>query len=77
LRPGYLADRLLDEGLHAEIKAADVIIGTDRVTGDIYGIFYGVALLRRIQRRGATEEAVVMMVPLDVEIDPAALEERE
>jgi hypothetical protein len=68
-QPGQLRNRMHDPDLQAEIRAADIILGADPKTGAETGPYYGVATLRRIVRRNASEKARVLMVPVDPDTD--------
>jgi hypothetical protein len=69
-----LSDRFRDiERLKAEVANADIIFGVDTATGKA-SLFYGLARLKRIERRHAEEEAVVLRVPVNFAPDFGDLE---
>ena len=67
--PGLLRSRMEDQWLQGEIRAADVVMGIDPGTGEENGLYYGVAALRRVVRRGTPEDVRILRVPVDPNTD--------
>ncbi len=67
--PGQLRAKMYDPDLQAGIKSADIILGCDPKSGQHDGVYYGIAQLKRIVRRGAGEAAKVLRVPVDLDTD--------
>jgi hypothetical protein len=66
---GQLQARLLDPELHADIARSDVVLGVHPVTGERGSLFYGIAAVKRVIRRGKDEEWVVLELPVDPATD--------
>jgi hypothetical protein len=66
---GNLIDRIHDAKVHEQIRKADVVRGIHPDTGEQVGLFYGVAELNKIVRKGTQKTLVVCNVPVDPDTD--------
>jgi hypothetical protein len=66
---GWLQQRMLDPEVQAEVRRSDVVLGVNARTGEPAGVFYGIAALKRIMRRGETKQLRVMELPIDSDTD--------
>jgi hypothetical protein len=67
--PGQLRARTHDPELHDAIRAADIIFGANPRTDEKSGPYYGIAQIKRIARRDASEMSRWLTLPIDPATD--------
>jgi hypothetical protein len=66
---GSLRHRIEDAEFRESIRDARIVTAGHARTGEKIGVFYGMALLKRVIRRGAAENAQWLNVPVDPDTD--------